>query len=146
VATHSAVTPSRIVGGDTSLTSYFSKYPYISLSEVLALRGPGFGIIGLANTVDLAVRVRGDVQLEVFETYSVDQLREILIGKFTMALDGDKDLVYSTISKDALELCVRKIAAYHGDARKMLDICKYVAFTTPLFLPSGKRSSLRWLW
>jgi Cdc6-like AAA superfamily ATPase len=131
-AAQRALTPSRIVGGDTSLSGYFSKFKYLSLSEVLALKGPGFGIIALANTVDLAVHIRGEVQLEVFSSYSVDQLREILMCKIKVALGEDDSVLYSTITKEALELCVRKIAANHGDARKMLDICKYVVEPLPL--------------
>lgn len=54
-----------------------------------------------------------------FKTYSIPQLEGILHAR----LDG---LLENVIEKDAVTFAAKKVGTVSGDARRALDICRYV--------------------
>ena len=83
-----------------------------------------FIVIAIANTMDLPERVMlnrvssriGLTRLN-FEPYQHTQLIEIV----TARLQG-----LSVFKPDAIEMCARKVSAVSGDARRALDICRFI--------------------
>ena len=82
-------------------------------------------VVAVANTMDLPERVlvkrvssRIGMQRLTFQPYTREQL--VIIVK--TRLEG-----VQAFSREALELCARKVAALSGDARRALDICRRAA-------------------
>lgn len=83
-----------------------------------------FIVIAIANTMDLPERVMlnrvssriGLTRLN-FEPYTHQQLIDIV----TSRLEGTQ-----VFDSKAIEMCARKVSSVSGDARRALDICRYV--------------------
>jgi Cdc6-like AAA superfamily ATPase len=105
-------------------------------------------VVAVANTMDLPERtltgkvrsrmgtppclkteyypnVRAGEERVIFSPYNVDQLRAIVNSRLEMATTGfgkPEDVMVP----DAITLAAKRVAAISGDARRMLDICRYV--------------------
>ena len=81
-------------------------------------------VLAIANTMDLPERImmnrvssRLGLTRLTFSPYTHDQLREIVAARLAglRVFDGD-----------AVQLVARKVASLSGDARRALDICRWV--------------------
>jgi origin recognition complex subunit 1 len=86
----------------------------------------GLIIVAIANTMDLPERTFshkinsrvGRIRI-AFNAYSVQQLVTIIQSR----LAGTDDRV---MHHEAVEFCARKVAGMSGDARRAIDICRWV--------------------
>jgi origin recognition complex subunit 1 len=62
-----------------------------------------------------------------FQPYTSDQLREIVHKRLEFAEHGAHTSVPQFIDSDAIKFAGMKVASVSGDARRILDICRYVA-------------------
>lgn len=60
-----------------------------------------------------------------FKPYHWDQLREIVESRLSSATPKSGKAV-EILSKDSIHFAARKVASVSGDARRVLDICRYV--------------------
>lgn len=95
-------------------------------------RAPAFltplRIVGLANALDLTERLLARLhapplpgpRLLRFAPYGREQLAAILRGRLEQLQGGP------VLEPSALQFCARKVSAVSGDARKALDVCRWV--------------------
>ena len=60
-----------------------------------------------------------------FEAYTVQQLVEIVNARLEVAKAGQADQT-QVMKPDAINFAARKVASIFGDARRVLDVCRYV--------------------
>lgn len=60
-----------------------------------------------------------------FEAYTVQQLVEIVNARLEVARAGQTDQT-QVMKPDAINFAARKVASIFGDARRVLDVCRYV--------------------
>jgi origin recognition complex subunit 1 len=61
-----------------------------------------------------------------FEPYTVQQLVEIVNARLGVARAGQPDHL-PVMKPDAVNFAARKVASIFGDARRVLDVCRYVS-------------------
>jgi origin recognition complex subunit 1 len=59
-----------------------------------------------------------------FEAYTVQQLVEIVNARLEVAKAGQPEHP-SVMKPDAVNFAARKVASIFGDARRVLDVCRY---------------------
>ncbi len=91
-----------------------------SLPEKLAGSGVTLVIIGIANSIDLSSKLailhKRKTLIDrtlLFRPYTAVELKEIVLS-----------LTGSELDPVAVEVSARKVAAVHGDCRKVIDLCK----------------------
>uniref|UniRef100_A0A3B3C5Z2 Cell division cycle 6 homolog (S. cerevisiae) n=1 Tax=Oryzias melastigma TaxID=30732 RepID=A0A3B3C5Z2_ORYME len=85
-------------------------------------------LIGIANALDLTDRILPRLQARVlcrplllhFAPYSRDELTAIVKDRLAQVS------AEAVLDASAVQFCARKVSAVSGDARKALDICRYV--------------------
>lgn len=64
-----------------------------------------------------------------FQPYSRAQLEEIVKTRLASAMEGmENEKVQDVIAPDGIKLAAMKVASISGDARRVLDVCRYVGF------------------
>ncbi|KAF4684276.1 hypothetical protein FOZ60_008088 [Perkinsus olseni] len=139
VVSHSGVPPTAVAddGDDLSL---------IRLLFEMSQQSCKLSIIGIANTVDIVRRIstypnyssseckhggsddddKVIIQEVVFKPYTHQQLKSILKQRLTISTQHDKEERIGRGFQDAaLDLACRRVAAIHGDCRKVLDVCRH---------------------
>lgn len=97
-------------------------------------------LIAIANAARLAecalsqIATAGKFDSIIFEPYSHDQLREIINTRLAQVSDCQ------ILDKTALELCIRKVAAFDGDCRRTLDACRRAISSLILETPTTSSS------
>lgn len=92
-------------------------------------------VLAVANTMDLPERVMsGKVRSRLgmervdFRPYKRDQLEDIVWGRLSSVRakgKGKEDRDDDVMDKDAVRLAAARVAAVSGDARRVLDVCRY---------------------
>ncbi|KAG7451431.1 P-loop containing nucleoside triphosphate hydrolase protein [Guyanagaster necrorhizus] len=103
----------------------FFNWPTIAGSQLV--------VIAVANTMDLPERVMtgrvrsrlGMVRIN-FKPYKVAQLTEIVNARLESAKKSLGDETPDVINKDGIKFAAMKVSAISGDARRVLDICRYI--------------------
>ena len=72
-----------------------------------------------------------------FQPYNTAQLETIVHARLTKSRDGLPAKAPEVISKDGVKFASMKVSSISGDARRVLDICRYVHM--PRCQPSTKR-------
>jgi len=63
-----------------------------------------------------------------FNPYTKDQLCTIVQSRLDSAKEGlDASKAKEVIAPDAIKLAATRIAGISGDARRILDICRYIS-------------------
>ncbi|KAG5518465.1 hypothetical protein PMAC_002860 [Pneumocystis sp. 'macacae'] len=96
-------------------------------------------IIAVANTMDLPERIlsnkissRLGLTRISFSGYTFDQLKTIIHTRL-------QEISGSLMDQDAIELASRKVSVVSGDARRALDICRYI-FSIVSIIHSSRRA------
>ncbi|KAF4730265.1 hypothetical protein FOZ62_027398, partial [Perkinsus olseni] len=89
--------------------------------------------MGLKDPTDIFTTVSSDckhggsdkviIQELVFKPYSHQQLKSILKQRLTISTQHGKE--EGRFQDAALDLACRRVAAIHGDCRKVLDVCRH---------------------
>jgi len=69
-----------------------------------------------------------------FQPYTTTQLETIVHARLTKSREGLPAKAAEVISKDGVKFASMKVSSISGDARRVLDICRYVL--TPMSNPS----------
>ena len=69
-----------------------------------------------------------------FQPYTTAQLETIVHARLTKSREGLPAKAMEVISKDGVKFASMKVSSISGDARRVLDICRYVLI--PINLPS----------
>lgn len=64
-----------------------------------------------------------------FRPYTRDQLVAIVQSRLKTAMEG-LDNANPVMDADAIRLACARVAGISGDARRVLDVCRYVSFLT----------------
>lgn len=74
-----------------------------------------------------------------FQPYTTPQLEKIVHTRLQSAKEGlegkDKDQI--VIAPDGIKFAAMKVSSISGDARRVLDICRFVYIAFSLFLASS---------
>lgn len=67
-----------------------------------------------------------------FQPYTTPQLEQIVQARLASAKEGANgpEETRDVISRDAIKLAAMKVSRITGDARRVLDICRFVFFTS----------------
>ena len=67
-----------------------------------------------------------------FQPYTTPQLEQIVQARLASAKEGanEPEETRDVISRDAIKLAAMKVSRITGDARRVLDICRFVFFTS----------------
>ena len=101
-------------------------YSFTRANQHMA-KGGFVSLIGISNSIDfkdrLDPRVRSSLSEEevVFNPYTVDQLREILHERSSLAFTE------GAVTDAAINLCAAMAGREHGDARKAIDLLRIAA-------------------
>jgi cell division control protein 6 len=101
-------------------------YSFTRANEQMS-RGSFISIVGISNSLTfkdkLDPRVRSSLSEEetVFNPYTVDQLRQILMERAKIAFNED------AIADASINLCAAMAGREHGDARKAIDLLRVAA-------------------
>ena len=100
-----------------------------------------FVIAGIANALDLTDRILPRLtshthckpRLLHFPPYTREEIATILKARVGSReeREGREEVI---VDPAAIEFCARKVSSVHGDLRKALDICRYVAATAVFVL------------
>ena len=66
-----------------------------------------------------------------FQPYSTPQLEKIVHARLQAAKEGPKKDAKTVIANDAIKFASMKVSSVTGDARRVLDICRYVPIRCP---------------
>ena len=113
--------------GERALPAPINRGPTAPKPEPSAFLTP-LCIVGLANALDLTERLLARLhtpplpgpRLLRFAPYGREQLTAILHGRLEQLQGGP------VLEPSALQFCARKVSAVSGDARKALDVCRWV--------------------
>ena len=63
-----------------------------------------------------------------FQPYTTPQLQEIVQSRLASAKQGLRGSTPDVMLSDAIKFAAMKVSSLSGDARRVLDICRYVIF------------------
>lgn len=61
-----------------------------------------------------------------FQPYRAEQLQEIVEARLASAKEGQPADAPDALHADALKLTAKRVSSISGDARRILDICRFV--------------------